>query len=111
MYIYQTINATDFVQAFDDMNRSENFSREARVNLFEYLDELARDTGEPIELDVIALCCEFSELTFDEAIAQAADVVGYAPTTNDIDEFIDLLRDHATVIINDHEETITISEF
>ena len=38
--------------------------------IFDYLDELSEDTGEPIELDVIALCCEYYELSIEEIIDQ-----------------------------------------
>lgn len=62
----QTVTEQDFIRAFDDMNRSENFTRPARRALFEYLEDLADDVGEQYELDVIALCCEWGEYTADE---------------------------------------------
>jgi hypothetical protein len=43
------------------MNRKENFSYEGRKALFEYLEQLGEDCGQEVELDVIALCCEYSE--------------------------------------------------
>ena len=65
----KTINEFEFVQAFDDYMRSENFSRPARFALYEYLTEYEEDTGEEIELDVIAICCEFTEYeSLDELI-------------------------------------------
>lgn len=51
------INENQFIQAFNDMNRAENFTYEGRKALYHYFD----DIGEPVEFDVIALCCEFSE--------------------------------------------------
>lgn len=71
--MYQTVTQYDFVQAFEDMDRAENFTRRARQELFEYLEDLERDTGEEIELDVIALCCEWSEYTRDELAEQYPD--------------------------------------
>lgn len=59
--IYQEINNCDFHDAFRRMDRLENFTYEGRNALFEYLTDLAEDTGQPIELDVIALCCEFDQ--------------------------------------------------
>jgi|TARA_A100001391_G_scaffold202479_1_gene192208 hypothetical protein len=65
----KTINEFEFVQAFDDHMRSSNFSRAGRVALYEYLTEMERIHGEEIELDVIALCSEFTEYeTVDELI-------------------------------------------
>jgi hypothetical protein len=57
----RTINEYQFCRAFDEMNRSENFSYEGRKAIFEYLEQYEEDTGEEIELDVIAICCDFSE--------------------------------------------------
>ena len=51
----------EFVKAFDDMNRGNNFSRAGRFALYEYLTEMESINDEEIELDVIALCCDFTE--------------------------------------------------
>lgn len=57
----QTINESQFHDAFIRMNRERNFSYEGRSALFEYLEQYEDDCGEEIGLDVIALCCEYSE--------------------------------------------------
>ena len=57
----QTISKSDFIDQFRVMNRLENFSYEARGLLFDYLEEYEESSGEEIELDVIAVCCDFSE--------------------------------------------------
>ena len=57
----RTINEYDFIDAFKKMGREENFSRNGLVALYEYLEMLGEDIGQPIELDVIALCCEYAE--------------------------------------------------
>ena len=56
-----TINEYQFEQAFVKAGRGEQFSREALKALFEYIEEYEDSTGEEIELDVIGLCCEFTE--------------------------------------------------
>jgi hypothetical protein len=56
-----TVNESQFIDAFTKMNRENNFSYEGRKALFEYLEQYEQDTGEEVELDVIALCCEYSE--------------------------------------------------
>jgi len=38
-----------------------NFTYAGLKALFDYLEQYEEDTGEPIEFDPIALCCEFSE--------------------------------------------------
>jgi hypothetical protein len=57
----QSIYLNDFRKAFADANRDNNFSYEGKEVLFDYLESYEADTGEEIELDIIALCCEFSE--------------------------------------------------
>ena len=56
----QTVTECAFMDAFDYC-RSENFSCEGRRALFNYFEELEEDTGEEIEFDVIAICCDFTE--------------------------------------------------
>jgi hypothetical protein len=60
----QTVNNTDFHSAFGYMDRLNNFTYEGRNALFEYLEQLEEDTGVEYELDVIALCCEYSQDTW-----------------------------------------------
>lgn len=61
-----TVDERMFRDMFIDYNRKDNFSAEGSRLLFEYLEQLEQDTGEEMELDVIALCCDYSELTFEE---------------------------------------------
>ena len=57
----KAIDEYQFMQAFKDYCMENQFSREALKALFEYIEEYEDSTGEEIELDVIALCCEFTE--------------------------------------------------
>lgn len=63
----QTINFTNFVDAFRSMGRitteteTGNFNYDGLAVLFDYLEQCEQDTGEEIELDVIALCCDYSQ--------------------------------------------------
>tara|TARA_R110000782_G_scaffold155275_1_gene247534 strand:+ start:517 stop:846 length:330 start_codon:yes stop_codon:yes gene_type:complete len=64
----QAVYFNDFRDAFMSA-RPDNFSRNGLRVLFDYLEDLEADTGEDMELDVIAICCDFSENTW-QAIAQ-----------------------------------------
>jgi hypothetical protein len=55
------VSNSDFIHAFEDMNRGNNFTYEGRQALYDYFTELEEVMGEEIELDVIAICCEYSE--------------------------------------------------
>ena len=57
----QSINLSQFRDAFRDMERSDNFSYEGLEALYNFITELDEDCGTETELDVIGLCCEFTE--------------------------------------------------
>lgn len=59
----QTINKSDFHDAFIKMGRENNFTHEAREALFDYLES---DDEDETELDVIAFCCDFAEVSSGE---------------------------------------------
>lgn len=85
-----TVTKYDFERAFVDAGRKDQFSYEGRAVLFDYLGQLEQDTGQELELDVIALCCDYYEDT-PEAIAAnySIDVEGL-----DDDEQIDAVREY-----------------
>ena len=59
--MYQTVTFEDFRDAFRAYDRMPNFTYDGARILFDYLEALEDDIGEKIELDVIALCCEYAE--------------------------------------------------
>ena len=65
-YIYENINVSRFREAFDRRGRGGQFSYSALGLLFEYYEEIAIETGQPMELDVIAICCDWTEYTLEE---------------------------------------------
>lgn len=79
----QTINVYDFVAAFRGLDRADQFSREGLHALFDYMEEADSNA----ELDVIALCCDYSEDT-------AADILNNygLDLTGDDDEDTDAAR-------------------
>ena len=84
-----------FIQAFEDMGRENQFSTKALKAIYEYLDDLSEDIGEDIELDVIAICCEFSEITFAEVLEEQ----GEDDEDDALDEFErQLEEDHGWVV-------------
>ena len=56
----QTVYLNDFRDAFHKMERSNQFSYEGLEWLFNH------DLGEDYELDVIALCCDFTQSTYED---------------------------------------------
>ena len=94
----KTINYYDFRTEFRAFGREEQFTREGLKALFDYLEELGEDCGEEIELDVIALCCEFVEYDSLEDFHNEYDKDDY-PT-------LEVLRDHTQIIEIDNESFI-----
>jgi hypothetical protein len=75
-----TVNESQFRDAFMRMGRKDNFSYQGLSVLWEYFKAYEEDTGEEIELDVIGICCEFSEETPEEIRANyniEGDVMEY----------------------------------
>ena len=96
----QSINAYDFERAFVLADRKDQFSYDGLKALFEYLEDFEDDTGEEIELDVIALCCDYSE--YESALECAKDYPFDIDEDLDEDEqeeaALEYLRDHTSVI-------------
>ena len=92
-----TISLYDFRDAFHQAGRSNQFSHDGLRVLFEYLEEYEDSTGSEVELDVIGLCCDFNESTFEEI----ARDYGYNLEGEDDDEkrenLIDWLSDRTLV--------------
>ena len=102
--MYQKISFSDFLDAFRRHGRETQFSHDAKRALFEYLQDLEEDTGEPIELDVVGLCCEFEEADVDEIIdaygLDAADCAGEDEKLELVEDFLDK---NSTIVWQDGE--------
>lgn len=85
--IIQQVNFSQFCDSFSDTYKN-NFTYEGKKALFEYLEELSDDIGENIELDTVALCCEYNEYSDIE------EIQGVYPDIKDIED----LRNNTTVI-------------
>ncbi len=92
----QTINFSQFCDAFKDMNGDNNLTYDGKRALYDYLEEYEDATGEEVELDVIALCCEYTEYENLEELQE---------NYTDIDS-MEELEDHATVIKVDDDRFI-----
>ena len=107
-----TLNTNDFITLFDEFDRSENFSRRARHVLFEYLDNLSDDIGD-IQVDIIAICCDWAEYSEDELLSEYGHMVEEEDTS--AEELAELLQDATTVITVEHgpgfENTYLVEAF
>jgi Holliday junction resolvase RusA-like endonuclease len=101
--IIDTINKYSFTEAFRQI-RPDNFSYEGQKALYEYLENLSEDIGTPIELDVIAICCDYSEYESFKAFKKDYDNIH-------IYEDIEDLREHTTVLEIENTGRLIIRNF
>ena len=73
----QTVNFCAFSNAFHAHNRADSFPGAALKSLFDYLEDFEDSTGDELELDVVALCCDFAH--YDSA-TEAAGEYGWDQT-------------------------------
>jgi hypothetical protein len=66
MAIVQTLDKYSFVQAFQQSSRKNQFTSEALGAIFDYLEEM----GEDVEFDLVGICCEWQEATWQEVAEQ-----------------------------------------
>ena len=104
-----TVTSAMFADAFRRMGREDQFSREALEALFEYIENYEEDTGIRVELDVIGLCCEFTE--YSTAVEVASDY-GFtseleAEDYEDVESYEDAKEEEALDWLQDR--TIAIS--
>ena len=106
----QTVNNSEFHNAFNRMDRGSQFSYEALNLIYEYLEQFEEDTGEPVELDVIAICCEYSEMTVQEVIDSYGYKLDSSETEYDLDKLVEILSEDTTVL-GTTDSTIVFAQF
>jgi hypothetical protein len=86
--IIKTISSYAFHDEFQSSDsRKDTFSYNARQALFEYLDDLSDQCDEPIELDIVSICCEYTE--YESAIEAVDAYTEDCPYLLDEDELIE----------------------
>jgi hypothetical protein len=90
--IIQTVHKTQFIDAFKSWDTyANNFSYEGLELLYNYFDDM--DAQEPIGLDVVAICCEFCEMSLDEVLSNY-DVTDETLNTDNETELLELATDY-----------------
>jgi hypothetical protein len=88
-----TINRYQFERAFADADRKDNFTYEGLGLLFDHFEELEESTGQEIELDVIAICCDYDENHWEDIASNySIDLTD----CEDEDDKIEAVRDYLT---------------
>jgi hypothetical protein len=73
--IYTQVTKHSFIDAFKQSSRKDQFSYDALEAIYEYLEDYSQDSGEDVELDIVAICCDWSEMTWqDVAMSYGVDL-------------------------------------
>lgn len=94
------INFSQFVDSFSEQYKN-NFSYEGKRALFDYLEEYEESTGEELELDPIAFCCEYTEYENMKELQQSYPDI----------ETLEELEAHTTVIPIEGTERFIILDY
>lgn len=97
----QTVNFSDFVDAFRAYDRYDQFGYQALMVIFEHLEEIENSTGQELELDVVAICCDYATDNW-ENIAENYSI--------DLSDFDDEEEKQEAVIEYLNENTIVLGQ-
>ena len=95
----KTVRLHDFAQAFHDYDRGNQFTTLGLMALFEYFEDLERDIGEEIELDVIAICIEYTEYA---DLAEIQTVYHDLQDMDDLEDNTHVIVTNKSIIIRDY---------
>ena len=99
----KTMNFNDFEKEFRNYGGEDNFSWEGLRALFDYLKQYETDCNTEIELDAIAICCDYTE----DSIQNIADNYGIE---GDREEILETLM-YNTQVIEVDEDNIIIQDY
>ena len=96
----QSTTFSAFVDAFHAHDRYDQFGYKALRVIFDYLEEYEDSTGEEVELDVIAICCDY---TLSDADTIARDYsIDLAHLDAEDDDYAEQCEEAVLEYLNDH---------
>lgn len=119
MPITRLHSSSDLREKFRAYGRLDTFSSQAFEWLWDYLCEYEDASGTPLEIDVIGLCCDFSEEDYESIVSSYPDIT--LPDREDYENvgaydedyreaIIDYLNDH-TVVLGYDEDSVLFAAF
>lgn len=113
--IIKTLSTSQFADLLLN-DQYANWSYEGANLLAEYLEDISEDIGEPIEADIVAVRCEWSELSEDDLLASygyKVDSCCYTDRDEHLGELVEMMRDETTIVEFDSngETKFLVQEF
>jgi len=108
--------ASQFRQLFSDYGRGRQFSYDALGLLFDWFEEVDPD----YEVDVIGICCDFSEESAEDVIRAYGDSIDFSAvdlgavtkTQQEIaNEVAEVLSEHTSIVGVTNDATIVYQQF
>ncbi len=107
--MFQRVSLSDFRDSFRVHGRRDQFSYDGLRVIFDWLEEYEDSTGAAVELDVVAICCDYAEMTLEEIIdAYGIDI------DPDVDDAKTVAVDHLeyhSMILGKTKDTIVFQQF
>jgi len=111
--MYTHVSEFDFIDTFDAVRKNQ-FSYGALKALYSYYEDLEESIGEPIEFDVIAICCEWAEYESIEDVCRAyntaPEVAAFAGKEDYEEACFEWLGDNTQYIALD-DGSVLVAEF
>ena len=113
MAIVQSINSVyQFEAAFKEAGRPDQFSLNGFKALFDYLNNLSDDIGRPIELDVVALCCDYTEDSYSNIAKDYSIKLTNAEDEDQAKQIvIDYLQDNTSYVGEGEDDNLVYAVF
>ena len=106
----QTVNEYQFTQEFQQI-RPNQFTYEGLKALFDWFEDYETETGEEIDLDVIGICCEWSEYANFEEFKEEYLNFCMNYDIDEFEEFSEIIGDHTIFIPIENSESFIIQQF
>lgn len=107
--MFTRVTLSDFRDAFRAAGRKDQFSYDGLRVIFDYMEDLEDSIGEPIELDVVAICCDYAEMTPEEIIE--AYSIPYDAAEDDLWETVRCFLEDRTSIVGETNDTFVFAQF
>ena len=107
-----TVNFSEFRDLFQKI-RPDNFSYQGQKILFDYFEDYEQSAREELECDVIAICCDFAESTWQTIAADYDSSIELDKTKNEDEQkvqVLDFLADQGA-LIGETSDSIVYRQF